>query len=197
MLPIKSEENCKTFIELFDCVTQIIYESHKDMYVCTDIQKNNWYVFKNHRWIQGSTFTLFELIYEDMKKMLMAWINEKNININDKVFFQGEITCIIKTLMPWIINALIRKFHDPLFESKADSQWNLICFENGVYDSKEMCFRDGKPSDYCTKSTGYCWKNMKNCLDEEEMKNYFSQILLEVDKDYSKYLSTYLSTYIC
>ena len=44
-------------------------------------------------------------------------------------------------------------FFDHQFERKRDADCDLIGFENGVFDTKTMRFRDGQPDDYLTKST--------------------------------------------
>ena len=43
-----------------------------------------------------------------------------------------------------------------------DSNLELIGFENGIYNTKTNEFRDGQPSDYVSKSTGYKYKEFTN-----------------------------------
>lgn len=45
-------------------------------------------------------------------------------------------------------------FYDEKFIEKLDENPHLTVFNNGVYDSKNKVFRDGEPTDYCSKTTG-------------------------------------------
>ena len=51
-------------------------------------------------------------------------------------------------------NNLSRITSDPDFSSRLDTNPNLICFLNGVYDFKNKCFRVGLPEDYISKCIG-------------------------------------------
>jgi len=54
-----------------------------------------------------------------------------------------------------IIKECRELFLDVDFESKLDSNVNLMGFTNGVLDLKEGVFREGRPEDFLTMSTGY------------------------------------------
>jgi putative DNA primase/helicase len=49
-------------------------------------------------------------------------------------------------------------FYNPTFMKRLDDAPNLLCFTNGVYDLDTHTFRDGHPSDYLTKCTGYAYE---------------------------------------
>jgi len=52
-----------------------------------------------------------------------------------------------------VMKEAVEFFYDEFFIKKLDENKHLTVFENGVYDSKDKIFRDGRPSDYCSKST--------------------------------------------
>ena len=47
------------------------------------------------------------------------------------------------------------EFYDPEFEEKLNENRDILGFDNGVYDLKNSCFRDGHPEDYLTFTVGY------------------------------------------
>ena len=44
-------------------------------------------------------------------------------------------------------------FYDKNFIEKVDSNSRLLCFNNGIIDFNNKCFRAGKPDDYISKTT--------------------------------------------
>ena len=56
-------------------------------------------------------------------------------------------------------------FYDPSFYERLDENRDLIGFKNGVYDLKNMVFRQGTPDDYISFSTGI---NYKEYNEEDE-----------------------------
>ena len=54
-----------------------------------------------------------------------------------------------------LIGALRHLFYKENIASEFDSNLNLLGLENGVIDLKEWVFREGRPEDYITKTTGY------------------------------------------
>lgn len=47
------------------------------------------------------------------------------------------------------------KFGDDEFESKLDNNVNLVGFDNGILDIEQQVFREGKPEDYVSLTTGW------------------------------------------
>lgn len=57
--------------------------------------------------------------------------------------------------------------YDKKFLELRDENRQLLCFENGVLDLKDCVFRDGRPDDYCTFTTGIDFQAYRD--DDEEM----------------------------
>jgi phage/plasmid-associated DNA primase len=65
-------------------------------------------------------------------------------------------------------------FFDENFFKKINKDLTLLGFENGVLDLKNMEFRDGKPEDYISMSTGYDFKT----FTDEDAEIYDIKIFL-------------------
>jgi hypothetical protein len=56
-------------------IAQCVYTKYRDRYVCSDLDKNVWWEFKNHKWVQVSkAYTLKLLLSDD-------FANEYNMEI--------------------------------------------------------------------------------------------------------------------
>jgi len=141
-----------------------------------------WYMFNNQHWQKAKTEDINILISCLYSKMQSLYLNNSN-KINTG---KHNIMHKIKTLVSYlsnhnnrinIINHLCMDIYalDPLFESKLDTNNNLLLFSNGVIDllnitieydnSKDICdleyitniseFRNGKQDDYLMNSIGY------------------------------------------
>lgn len=62
------------------------------------------------------------------------------------------------------------------FYGKLDEKPNLIGFENGVYDLDAFEFRDGRPEDMLTKSTGYNYTDNVNDEVRDDLMKFFRSI---------------------
>lgn len=84
----------------------------------------------------------------------------------------NKIQDIIKSLgMTARKNTIIKecrfRFYDRMFCDLIDENPNLICFNNGVYDLEKLQFREGRPVDYISKTTGYDYVP-RECISDSE-----------------------------
>lgn len=95
---------------------------------------------------------------EDVKKQkylqITKGLNDVTLKLRDSTFKNK------------IIDELEKFFCDLKFEEKLDSNPHLIGFENGVYDLRQLEYRDGKPDDYLTFSTGYDYQSFNEDDDQ-------------------------------
>lgn len=158
-------------------IAKVLKEMYSDLYVCSNISKNSWYEFINHRWVKmESGFKLFLNISEelvlyyknkiknlrkqeveidevsgDYEEEEYRLVLSKKKEIIDKIIKNLKTTSFKKNLMEESRNL----FYDPLFVEKLDEvSKHLICFNNGVYDLDNLYLREGHPYDYISFTTG-------------------------------------------
>lgn len=65
----------------------------------------------------------------------------------------------------------------PKFLDKLDTNYKLVGFENGVLDLEQKCFRDGRPDDYISISTGLEFQTFRDDDDEiREIAEYMMKV---------------------
>jgi len=160
----------------------ILYELHKDEYICASIKNKMWYRFVNNRWEENDSGTsLRRAITDDLRRLFEKKIHSiqtqlhalPNGGLLDDSDPEKAIASPLKKSLEMrkrvcmnihgmIGNTCNKKnimteaadlFYDKYFTSKLDENVNLLCFNNGVYDFKENCLRMGKPEDYISKTT--------------------------------------------
>jgi P4 family phage/plasmid primase-like protien len=86
-------------------------------------------------------------------------------------------------------------FIDKSFEERLDSNKDLIGFDNGIYDLKNGCFRDGIPEDYVTITVGYDWiEYEENHPYINEIDEFFKSLMRE--NDMREYIMSLLASYL-
>jgi P4 family phage/plasmid primase-like protien len=148
-------------------VGKILYEKYKNQLIFIHLNNGKaWYIYKKHKWVLMDT-ELDHLISDklslDFKKLEDEYIKNNNIkdkekkiciigNIRRQLESNGSVKSIIERTEK-IFNVKNKEIGDIMNEKK-----NLLCFENGVYDLDSDEFRNGKPEDYISMSTGYDFK---------------------------------------
>ncbi len=133
-------------------------------------QTGVWYYFDNNLWRQNNDGIMIrnkisnelcekyvQIVYENNQEML----NNPELTDEDKEDIKArnkEILGIIMKLKTTsfkdnIVKECKELFYDIEFLNQLDENWNLIGFNNGVYDLKRGEFREGRPDDYITLST--------------------------------------------
>lgn len=164
----------------------VLYHMYKDKYVCGSINNKKWYVFNRHRWEKDEgqrlrmaiSKNLFQL-YSDKQTQYLADSHvyepttEEHEKIQRKIKKIAEICIKLKKTNDKnnIMREAMEIFYDKDFIKNMDSNPNLLCFTNGVFDFKSKEFRQGYPQDYVTKSTGipyipYNYEDHKETSDQ-------------------------------
>jgi hypothetical protein len=158
-------------------------------FICTDIKNKQWWEFHSHRWMWMDTERLVkwqEGLRAEIDQVIVSKIQEysSELSADNKSEF-GKILDKINQLRKFfnglqnhLLDDLATALYDPNFLEKLNTNYKLICFENGVYDLDKGVFRDGKPDDYLSLSTGY--KYIKHHPDDERVdhiKKFLNQIL--------------------
>lgn len=150
------------------------------------------YIYKNHRWNECCDNT-FEYEISKLSKNFDELINKISMKIqqlsnkSDDAADDDETDTNSETKILKIVKAAKNKFEqsssirsmkkilqgmvkDELFNEQLDSQRGLIGFINGVLDltGEKPIFRDGKPTDYISKSTNYSYNKSINNYNEAD-----------------------------
>jgi len=150
-------------------MARIIREVYKYDYVCSDISRNIWYEFHNHRWRKvDQAYTLKQKLSTELAKLFALlsghyvkqssekygeesdMLRNKSTNINKLI---GDLKK--HAYKDRIISECASEFYVEKFEEKLDENHYLIGFDNGVYDLQKGLFRQGYPEDYLSFSTKY------------------------------------------
>jgi len=151
-------------------VARVVHHMYRYDYACASIKMRIWYEFRGHRWVEtDSAYTLrskistevvkeyHELIFETQRIALSGTCEDveqkRLLDLCQKltgVTLQLKKTAFKDNVMRECCELfMIEKFCDLL-----DSNCSLIGFDNGVYDLERFEFRDGRPDDYISFSTG-------------------------------------------
>lgn len=192
-------------------VACILYKLYGSFYKCTSIKYKTWYEFvpEKHKWVKvEGGFTLALRIPGELRDYLIVIIGQLYILAasvhgpeKDLLTKQAENLTKISNGMGKnaftnsVMGSCERLFMDSKFEDKLDSNRYLIGFENGVFDLREMVFRDGVPDDFISMTVGYSYKKYSDDhKDVIEIMDFFSKI--HRDLDMKQYVLTKLASFL-
>lgn len=173
-------------------VAKVVHHMFKYEYVCVAIKQNLWYEFKNHRWVScDSGHTLSFRISTDVCSEYLsqaAYWNQKAADDQNEQERYAEIGKKFNSIALKlrninyknnILNECKTLFYIQRFEELLDSKSHLIGFNNGIYDLENLEFREGRPEDYISFTTGI---NYVPYIPDDE-------IALQIDDFLSKVLT--------
>jgi phage/plasmid-associated DNA primase len=184
-------------------IGQYIIDTYlKDSYVCVSLEDNTFFYYNNNRWIEDKgNITLFKYITKDYLKDVVKYQNEAQAKVNklkdddkEKAILTSKLKNVCKLLaklkgklcnFEGVVDWIAKELYNPKFYDLCDENICLLGFDNGVYDTKTKTFRDGKPSDYVTKSVGYNFP-----IDDKGYRKDIDEFLKKVfpDKELRKYV---------
>ena len=189
-------------------VAVVLHRMYENQFACASIKHNSWYEFVDHRWIpldDGVNLRRkisFELLQEFIK-LDYNWTRQQMNAFEESLLQEIEERrkCLSKvkdklkstTFKKQVMREAADLFKHRDFEDKLDSNPNLIGFNNGVYDLEMGIFRDGRPEDYISKSTGYDYIEFEE-NDEEvrEVREYLRKVF--VDEELRNYFVRFCSS---
>lgn len=190
-------------------VARVVYSMYKGEYVCTSLKHNIWYEFKNHRWfLIDSGVSLKKKIGNEVVNeylRLITYYNQAAYEQQDEQKDQylqkaKNLTDVTYKLRDYTFKEKILKecqtmFYDGQFVTNLDANPDLIGVENGVYDLRTGEFRDGRPEDYISLTTG----NDYSEFDEDDenviaIYSFMSQVF--PDADVLDYVFILLSSFL-
>ena len=146
-----------------------LYAMSGEFFVCTDITKKTWYVFKNHRWYrsdQGVHLKLkiqTDIVPKFKVEAQKAYTHSDNPGDEATQRHIKRINDVLKRLntsgfKKGIMEECQDLFYNEEFMKNLDQNPMLLGFDNGVLDLQNLCFRAGRPEDYVSMSCGYNYK---------------------------------------
>lgn len=177
-------------------VAKVLKFLYSDYYKCVVYEKKIlWYEFKNHKWISSNQgLSLQKKISNELLDIYCKRIsyfndlitNEENEETRTDLIDKQEALCNLtsKKLKETMFKKNVmteckEEFNDSEFDDKLNGNLFLIGLENGVYDLKNMEFREGRPDDYISISTSASYIE----YDEEdetiqEVYDFFNKIFV-------------------
>lgn len=187
-------------------VAKVVHFMFRYDFVCVSIKQNAWYEFKNHRWVEcDSGHSLRSRISNQVHRVYLdvagryalqaagAEEDDERTRFAEKAKKLQEIAhkLCMTAFKDNILKECRELFYAQKFEEKLDSRTQLIGFENGVYDLEINEFREGRPEDYISFSTGInyipydpeheCHRELMECLSmilvKEDIRRYVLLLL--------------------
>lgn len=147
-------------------IARVLHAEYGNKYVCASISNKLWYQFNGTRWemmedgheLREKISSVVVGFFIDMKHELVDKQKTAEKEMAQLIELQmkaiGKIIIALKTA-PFKDNVMKEcreVFFDKRFLHKLDTNPNLICFKNGVFDAKNFIFRSGRPEDFISKS---------------------------------------------
>ena len=202
----------------------VIHAKFRDLYKCCDFGKNVWFRWVGHVWRETDKGVDLQLkLSKQIAKVFFDKMDEKMKEMKDRGLSEcsgeGKIDCgfceycqvekqrsglntmYLKLKTTRFKDNVMREcrelFFDEEFTKKLDSNKDLIAFNNGVLDLTNFEFRDGKPEDYLSFSTGIDYDPARSYHDYDtwpKVEIFMKQVLPDrVVRDYfMKHLATNL-----
>jgi len=170
-------------------VARVVFEEYKDQYVCVAPGgAGKWYRFLDHRWrcttkaveMRTALSTSVHDAFERRAKALQRESVDLEPTEASKVVAKYAEMC--KSLKhSGFKDSVMREasdlFYRDKFEGRLDSHEDLIGFENGVYDLSTGVFRDGRPEDMVSMSTGHDYVEVPDGAPEfAEIEAFFATV---------------------
>lgn len=171
------------------------------IFKCVSLKDKIWFKFESHRWRRSSEHALKNEIettfITDLESLVLHYTCGYYDNIESKIKNVNNLISRLKTndfMLELLYNCQFM-FYDSEFEQRLDDDDELLCFENGIYDFRNMIFRHGLPTDYVSLSVGYKYKEYEK-YDEKfvEINNYLK--LIHPDDDVRNYLLKNIAGYL-
>lgn len=190
-------------------VAEALYKVYWLEIGCSNLGKNNVYIYKNHVWkkmdcghilkqlISGDFLKIVEKFRADVAVQIKD-SQDKNFKDSAEILIQKICKLITKlknrAFKSSIFSESIEKFYIEGFEQYLDTDPDLMGCLNGVIQclDKKAIFRDGKPEDYVSRTTGVYWRHdlkddhplviklmsyLTKVFPDKELLNYFGKIM--------------------
>lgn len=141
-------------------IASILYEKYHEYFIYTSA--TIWYEFGTHTWNceYGQINANLKRKIEDL--VCVPKVSSKLSSVMNNSYFRDRV-----------IESCKHMFYS---NKQFDTNTNLIGFNNGVYDMSTGVFRNGKPEDYVSLSTGYDFTTFGNTENDTFICNFLEQL---------------------
>ena len=169
-------------------LTKLLYIIKGEQFVCAGFSGNGlWYQIVNGRYIENDCgVALRNYLMSGFRNLISVQIHTKmnaggaNISTSNKETKKTELGTLKNIYNKLgrepdakkIMNTAKHLFYEENLGSKLDSNPELLCFNNGVFDFSEGCFREPRPDDYLSKCTN---------IDYIELTDNHAPIIYEIE----------------
>ena len=167
-------------------VAQVIYVMYQYQYKCTSFKSKMWYEYQNHRWhkIGDGVSLLCKIgtsVLEEYNRLIKYYstLAGSMDDVSREQYVQSSndlqnVTYKLRdiTFKEKLLKECALLFYDNDFVNRLDTNLDLVCFENGVYDMSTGFFRDGYPEDCLSKTTGIDYRTF--ATDNEYVLDIYS-----------------------
>ena len=191
-------------------LAKVLHSMFENQFICGSSKKTGaWFNFENHKWTKMETNAeLYKKISTDMVEEYLRKLSTCNLiasnqdlteeereaaqNKSEKIF---KIVQKLKTNnnKKSIMDECKMLFYKKDFINKLDENPYLIGFNNGIFDLKNFEFRDGRPDDYISMTSGIDYIPFD--IDDSnwyDLNNFISTVF--PDEDVKEYFLTFLAT---
>jgi len=203
-------------------VAAVVHAKFRDDYKCTDFKNNAWFRWRGHIWVETDRGVDLQL---KLSREIAREFLKRSSKLGEDMAQQNRMTCssggkddcgacdyckdekmrdglnkiYIKLKTTKFKENIMKEckefFFDEQFTEKVDSNKNLIAFNNGVMDLTTFEFRDGRPDDYISFSTGIDYDPEKKYFEYSNwniIETFLAQVL--PDKEVRTYFMKHMST---
>jgi len=172
-------------------VAKVAYKMFEGKFICADAKKGIWYEFRDHRWREmNGDVELKLVILEDVRqeyinyKVELARGEAESRGVERKECEEKEKRCIAiitalksDSFVNRVVNLCKVYMHDSKFLKMMNENKTILVCENGVIDLELKTFRDGRPDDYATFSTGLYYTEYNNeDFEVKELDDYLRKV---------------------
>jgi P4 family phage/plasmid primase-like protien len=191
-------------------VASVLYHKYKHVFTCASIKRGFWYRFEKHRWVEMEEgYILLDKMSTELASDVLSlntFYSKKALKPNtatmDKELSKKQDECLKllhalkdNTYKHKVLKECCSMFYDTDFMNSLDAQTHVVGFENGVYDTTNLVFRDGRPEDYVSFTTGI---NYVECDENSdvmvELTDFLNKVLPE--QDVQIYVMRLLASYL-
>jgi P4 family phage/plasmid primase-like protien len=199
-------------------LADVLYHMYKHEYVCVSPKGNIWFRYTNNRWEEidsGTSLRLsisktFRALYNKKSRDADSSLSDANTVSNMTQENADKAMAQLKTRTLKILNISNRLantadknnimkeardlFYDGTFLEKMDTNPYLLCFNNGVIDFKDKCFRKGHPEDIISLCTNINY--IKVTSNHQPIVDEINDFMYKLfpDKELCKYMWEHLAS---